>query len=185
MKKLFVVALLSASSFAVQAQNQSNMDASANQYIELLLSNAIDITFTNNNSTTGPLVEIPFTTINDYINGVESSAQQVLVRSTKKFKVDVKTNATNFTYTGTTTPAPVMPVSGVLLMKLTQNNTGGTFGDFNSTNYASIREFNKNVLFDCSKGANQDFTVKYKATPGFAYAAGNYSINVVYTATQY
>lgn len=185
MKKLFVIALLSVSTYTLHAQNQSNMDASANQFVELLLSNAIDITFTANNATTGPLVEIPFTTINDYVNGVESAEQQILVRSNKTFKVDVRANSANFTYTGSTTPAPTMPVAGVLGLKITQNNTGGTLGAFNTTTYATLRDFNQNLLFDGDKGANQNFSVKYRATPGFAYPAGNYSINVIYTATQY
>jgi hypothetical protein len=40
------------------------------------------------------------------------------------------------------------------------------------------------MINSASKGGNQTFEVKYKATPGFAYPAGTYTTDVVYTATQ-
>lgn len=184
MKKVFVMALLTVSSYVTYAQNQANMDGSATQRIELLLSNAIDVSFTSNNSDQGPLVEIPFTTINDYVNGVESDPQEIRVRSTKKFKVDVKANASAFTYTGITSPAPVMP-AGILELRVSANSTGGTFdGPYNATNYYPITDFNQLLLLNCNAGADQKFSVVYNANPGFAYPAGNYAISVVYTATQ-
>lgn len=39
------------------------------------------------------------------------------------------------------------------------------------------------VLTNCHAGDNQTFTVKYKATPGVNCVAGNYIIDMVYTAT--
>ncbi|MCB9047018.1 MAG: hypothetical protein H6550_12870 [Chitinophagales bacterium] len=185
MKKLLTIAALSLSALSVSAQNQANMDAAASQTVNLLLSNAIDITFTSNGSATGPVVNLQFNTVNDYANGVESAQQELKVRSTKKFKIEVKTNTTNFTYSGTTTPAPTMPVSGVLGMKVTSNSTGGTLsGPYTTTSFYSLREFNQLVLLDCNPGSNQAFSFMYKATPGFVYPAGAYAIDVVYTATQ-
>jgi len=52
--------------------------------------------------------------VDNYTNGVTSSAQQLAVQSNKTFNVTVNANAANFAYSGTTTPAPTMPVSGVL-----------------------------------------------------------------------
>lgn len=185
MKKLIAVAFMSAFAFAANAQNQSNMDGNASQSVEMLLSNALDIAFTSTSSTQGGLVEIPFTSINDYVNGVETSPQEILVRSNKKFRVDVKTDAEFFTYTGSTTPTPAMPVSDVLGLKITANTTGGTYdGPFSGSAFFTLRDFNQLLLGNCNAGANQRFSVVYRATPGLLYPAGNYAINVVYTATQ-
>jgi len=185
MKKVIAITLLLVGSYAAHAQNQANMDAAATQTVNLLLSNAIDIAFTGNGQTTGPVVNLEFNTVNDYANGVESPQQEIKVRSTKKFKIDVKTNSASFSYSGTTNPAPTMPVSGVLGLKVAANGTGGTFdGPFSSSAFYSLREFNQLMLLNCNSGANQTFSVIYKATPGFVYPAGAYAIDVIYTATQ-
>ncbi|MBL7682932.1 MAG: hypothetical protein JNK00_06190, partial [Flavipsychrobacter sp.] len=119
----------------------------------------------------------------DYANGVQSSAQGLKVRSNKKFGVTVKTNATNFSYTGSTTPAPTMPVSGVLALKVSANGTGGAIaGSFSG--FVGLTSTAANLLTNCNNGGNQTFSVMYEATPGFAYPAGTYTVDVVYTATQ-
>ncbi|HEY9177977.1 MAG TPA: hypothetical protein VIN07_09815, partial [Flavipsychrobacter sp.] len=105
--------------------NSANESSAASQATRISLSNAIEITFTGNMSATGADVTIPFTTVNDYANGVESDAQELKVRSNKNFSVAVKANAGEFSYTGNTTPAPEMPVEGVLAVKVTANGTGG------------------------------------------------------------
>ena len=125
MKKSIVIAAFSIFGFTANAQNQANQSSSASQTVQLSLSNAIEITFTGNNSATGADVTIPFTTVNDYANGVESDAQELKVRSNKNFSVAVKANAAEFSYTGNTTPSPEMPVEGVLAVKVTANGTGG------------------------------------------------------------
>ena len=159
--------------------------AAASQSTNLALSNAIEITFTGNGSTVGADVNIPFSTVNDYANGVESDAQELKIRSNKNFSVAVKANATNFSYTGNTSPAPTMPVENVLGIKVTDNNTGGSIANpFSANSYASLSSSNQDLISGGSRGGNQTFEVKYKATPGFAYPAGTYSVDVVYTATQ-
>jgi hypothetical protein len=183
MKKLIVIAAFSIFGFSANAQNQANQSSSASQTVQLSLSNAIEITFTGNNSATGADVTIPFTTVNDYANGVESDAQELKVRSNKNFSVAVKANAGEFSYTGNTTPAPEMPVEGVLAVKVTANGTGGSIaGSFSE--YATLTSSNQDLITAADRGGNQTFSVKYKATPGFAYPAGTYAVDVVYTATQ-
>ena len=183
MKKIIAIAVLATIGFSANAQNQSNQNSSASQTTNLVLSNAIEMTFTGNNSATGAAVSIPFTTVNDYANGVESDAQELKVRSNKQFSVAVKANNANFAYTGTTTPAPSMPVSGVLAVKVTENGTGGSIaGSFSG--YATLTSANQDLITAAARGGNQTFSVKYKATPGFAYPAGTYAVDVVYTATQ-
>lgn len=187
MKKVIIFsAALIAFANGVNAQTQTNQSASASQTTNLVLSNAIEITFTGTGNATGADVNLPFTTVNDYANGVESSSQELKVRSNKNFSVNVKANASQFSYTGTTSPAPHMPVSSVLDLKVVANNTGGNVGNsYSTTAYKNITPGNGRTLLDnCDKGGNQTFSVKYKATPGFSYPAGTYSVDVVYTATQ-
>ena len=185
MKKIIAIAVLASLGFAAHAQNQANQSSSASQTTNLVLSNAIEITFTGNGSATGADVNIPFTSVNDYANGVESSAQELKVRSNKNFTVAVKSNAANFTYTGNTSPAPTMPVENVLAVKVTANGTGGSIANpFSATNYSTLKSSSQDLISAGSRGGNQTFSVKYKATPGFAYPAGTYAVDVVYTATQ-
>src|SRR5690606_29779060 len=109
-------------------------------------SNAIELTFTGNNSANGSAVTMAFTSVNNYANGVESAAQELKVRSNKDFSVTVKANAQNFTYSCTTTPSPSMPVSGVLGVKVTANGTGGSIASpFSAANYATFTKDNQNL----------------------------------------
>jgi hypothetical protein len=106
--------VLLAATLIVFVSAKAQVNSSASQTVNLNLSNAIEITFTGSGTATGDPVTMSFTTVTDYANGVESGDQQMKVRSNKNFKVSVKSNAANFTYTGTTTPAPTMVVANVL-----------------------------------------------------------------------
>lgn len=183
MKKVLLaaVAFLGLSS-AVQAQNAS---ATASQSASLILSNAIAITFTGSGTNVGGAVNLPFSTVSDYANGVSSSAQQLRVQSNLAFGVTVRANATNFTYTGSYTTGTTMPVSGVLKLMVSANTTGGTIATpFSGTAYSTLTSTDQNLINNGNYGANQLFSVQYQATPGFTYPAGTYSTQVVYTATQ-
>jgi hypothetical protein len=188
MKKIIITAAaIIGFSAAVNAQtvNSNNATGNAQQTVQLALSNALEITFVAANSATGATVTLPFTTTNDYANGVESATQQLKVRSNKAFGVTVKTSAANFSVTnGTTTTTSTMPAS-VLGLVVTDNNTGGSLGTgFSASTYKALSATAANLITNATYGGNQNFTVKYKATPGFAYPAGVYSTDVVYTATQ-
>jgi len=181
MKKIIAIAALAIVGYSAQAQVAST----ATQTVNLNLSNAIELTFTGSGTATGAAVNLAFNTVNDYANGVQSSAQELKVRSNKKFGVTVKSNATNFSYTGTTTPAPVMPVSGVLGLKVSANATGGAIATpFSASAYNGLSSTAANLITNANNGGNQTFSVMYEATPGFAYPAGTYTVDVVYTATQ-
>jgi hypothetical protein len=179
MKKIVLIA---ASLFAFVAA-KAQVNSSASQTVNVNLSNAIEITFTGSGTATGDPTTMTFTTVANYADGVESSEQQLKVRSNKNFKVAVKSNATNFTYTGSTTPAPTMVVADVLNVMVSANNTGGTIAN-SFSGYQDVPVSNIDMLSNCSKGGNQTFSVKYKAEPGFDFPAGNYAVDVVYTATQ-
>src|SRR5690606_37155362 len=100
MKKIIIIAAALVS--FNHAANAQAANSSASQTVNLNLANAIDITFTGSGTATGAAVNLAFNTVSDYANGVQSTAQQMKVRSNKNFKVSVKANAANFTYTGAT-----------------------------------------------------------------------------------
>lgn len=153
------------------------------QTVNLTLTDVVDIVFTSTGTTSGATVTLPFSTISNYTNGVESISQDIRVRSNKNFTVTAKANASAFTYSGATTPAPAMPVSGTLLLMVSSNTTGGSIaGSFAS--YTSLSSANQNIIINGSRGSNQTFSIKYKGTPGFSYPAGDYTVSVIYTATQ-
>ncbi|MCB0695719.1 MAG: hypothetical protein KDC07_00060 [Chitinophagaceae bacterium] len=182
MKKVIAIAIFATSAIAANAQNASS---TASQTVKLNLSNAIELTFTGTGDKTGADVNIPFNSVNDYANGVESASQELKVRSNKDFAVTVKANASGFTYTGSTTPAPAMPVKDVLGILVNANGTGGTIASpFSNSTYATLTDKDQDLIDNGKRGGNQTFAVKYKATPGFAYPAGTYAVDVVYTATQ-
>lgn len=184
MKRIITISALILSGGAASAQTVSS--GAAIQPMKIDVTNAIEITFTDNSSAVGNNIALPFNTVVDYANGVESKPQELVVVSNTAFSLAVKTDAENFTYMGTTTRVlPVMPVKGVLALKISSNNTGGTISaPFSTTSYNSLTGTNQNLLTATSKGSNQAFSLSYKATPGFEYPGGVYSVGVVYTASQ-
>ena len=71
MKKIIIIAAaLIGISTVTKAQNASG---TAQQSVQLGLSNALEITFVANSSATGATVSLPFTTADDYANGVVCS----------------------------------------------------------------------------------------------------------------
>ncbi len=165
----------------VNAQNQTNQESSASQNAKLSLSNAIEIGFYS--SAYGGTQNLSFNSVNDYANGKYTGYQILIVKSNKDYDVSIKTNAENFTYNGSTTPAPKMPAS-TLSAALYYNGTGGTVNKSFNYNYAPLSANAQDLITDGNKGGFQYFFTRYRATPGFAYPAGTYTIDVVYTATQ-
>ena len=185
MKKIIILAASIFSFAAVKAQNTSNASSTASQTVQLALSNALEITFTGNGSATGSTVTLPFATVNDYANGVESAAQEIRVRSNKNFSVTVKTAAANFSVTNNGNTATSSMPASVLGVAVASNNTGGQIGQgFSANSYNVLSATAANLITNAANGGNQTFSVKYKATPGFAYPAGTYATDVVFTATQ-
>jgi hypothetical protein len=169
--------------FAVQARAQSN-GASANQNVVLQLSNAIALSFQSTGTATGSSVYLNFNSVSNFINGVASGAQQLKVQSNKQYNIAVSTASNYFTYSGTATPAPVMPVNGVLNLMVASNNTGGTIPTQFNGSYAGINSTPQLILSNALNNNNATFAVQYQAIPGTNYPAGAYAANVIYTATQ-
>jgi hypothetical protein len=178
MKKLIITTALLSFGIATHAQ----LSVSATQTTNLSLADAIDVTFTGTGTNTAT-VSLPFTTPDDYASGITSSAQTLKVRSTKDFNVEVKSNSANFSYSGSASPAPTMPLSGVFTMKVSANSTGGSIASPFSA-FSAVTTSNQSLITSGTKGGNQTFAVQYNATPGFSYPGGTYSVDIIYTATQ-
>lgn len=182
MKKIAL--LTTALLVAVCSLKAQNANTSASQTTNLALSNAIEISFVNTGTNTGDNTTLSFNSVNDFANGIESTPIQLKVQSNKRFIVRAKTNATRFTYSGATSPAPVMNVQNILFIKVSTNATGGSIPSAVNNKYATLKSSNRNIVNNGVAGGNRTFAVQYKATPGFAYPAGTYTVDVVYTATQ-
>ncbi len=178
-KQIIATTLLLLGATATYAQNASS---SATQTAKLSLTDAIEITFVSTGTRTGNDVNLTFSTVNDYANGVESGAQQLRVRSNRKCDISMEASSDYFTYTGSTTPTPRMEVKDVLDLMISENNTGGQING----GYHQYKHIDGNrdtrILNDCDHG-DKTFSVKYKAAPGFEFPAGTYTVNMLYTAT--
>lgn len=182
MKRITLIAITLAMAMST-AYAQGSEEATAAQSAQLVMSNAIEITFTGNNSNQGSTVNLAFENVNDYANGVESAPIELRVRSNKKFNVWAKTNSNKFTYTGSTTPAPQMNVNK-LKIKVVSNNTGGNVPNAVNNKYKNLRKGNRKLINNGTPGGDNTFAIQYKADPGYEYPAGTYSIDVIYTTTQ-
>lgn len=154
-----------------------------NEVVDINLVNVITLKFVATGNSTGSTVSLPFTTIDDFVNGEESSVQQLVAASTKPFNVTVKTNAANFTYNGSYTSGTTMPVNGKLRLRVTANGTGGSIAS-PFTAYSTLTSNNQNLINAATNGANKTFSVQYQAIPGLSYPAGTYTTQVIYTVTQ-
>jgi hypothetical protein len=153
------------------------------QTIDIQLVNVIKLKFVNTGTTTGPSVVIPLNNVTDMMTGVSSANQKLSVASTKPFNVNVKAASTNFTYSGTYQTNTAMPVNDVLLLKVNQNNTGGSISNsFNS--FQPIEAFAQSIINGGDNGVNKTFRIKYKAIPDLQYPMGTYNTSVIFTASQ-
>ena len=181
MKKIiFLTTAVLGFNLAANAQSSSG----ASQSTALSLSNAIAVTFTGSGSSNGGSVSVPFSSVADFTNGITTSVQTLKVQSNKLFNLGVSVNAANFTYSGTASPAPVMPISGVLALQVTGNGAGGLLNSLFNALSSTLSTAEQTLVSLGSNGGNQTLSLQYKATPGFAYPAGTYTANVVFTTTQ-
>lgn len=175
MRKAITVVLLL---FVICAQASAQQSDAATQLIKVYVEPTIQITANSASN-----VNIGFNNIVNYLNGVESEKQQFTVHSNRDFVVNVRTNAPVFSYAGNTYPAPEMPVNDVLFLTVSENNTGGNVaGSFQS--FAPLSANPCDLLLNCKNGDNKTFSVNYRATPGTEFPAGDYTVGVIYTATQ-
>jgi len=164
--------------------SHAQITSTANQDVVLNLSNVVALTFVSTGAAVGSVVTLPFSTVSDYANGVTSSAQQLKVQSNKNFNLTINSSSTNFSYNGTASPAPIMPINGVLFAQVSNNSTGGTIASAFSNTYGNITTAAQSIIANCLNGGNQFFSIQYQAIPGFNYPAGTYIANIYFTASQ-
>jgi hypothetical protein len=181
MKKIALVFL--SLLFVTDAARAQNATGTAQQSVKLALSNALEVTFTSNNSATGNAVNLSFTTADHYANGVESAEQELKVRSNKNFKVGAKIDMSSFSYVGNGNLNNVVTPANAFTLKVTQNTTGGNVAS-GFSNYSNLTSSDQDIILNGTNGDNQKFAVKYKCNPGWGLPAGTYSFAIVYTATQ-
>ncbi|MBS1774319.1 MAG: hypothetical protein JST82_15790 [Bacteroidetes bacterium] len=183
MKQTITIIALTIASFAVRAQSSS---AGGSQHMQMSMAEVVGAGFGSPSGGSGggasATVDIPMTGTNTMASGVESSDIQVQLQGTTNFDISVQSSSTNFTYTGSATSQNVMQVSDVLAIEVTSNNTGGSvangFGSYQSINGASKK------MISAGQAGVRTFSFKYKATPGFNYAAGTYTTSIVYTISK-
>jgi len=183
MKHLFVV-LFSLVSVTAGAQNAGS---GASQQLELALNDVLGVSMSTPGGGGGGggigTVDIPFTGINAMSDGVESPDIEVNLTGTAPFEITVHASSNNFTYTGASNSNNTMPVADVLTLVVTGNNTGGTISN-NFSSYQPINGTTSKKLIDQGQPGVRSFTFKYKATPGFDYAAGMYTTDIIFTLTK-
>jgi hypothetical protein len=156
--------LLFAAMIVAFSYTNAQTTGTSNQTVSLTLKNAISLNITSATGTT-----LTFDVSDDYLNGIaNANASTFQVKSNRPWAITVKAAAANFS--GPAAPSATMP-SSVLGVRL---NGGSTYTSL-STTAAS---------FTSGARGDNSFSVDYKATPGFAYDAGTYTLSVVYTATQ-
>jgi hypothetical protein len=180
MKKTALLSLL-ITLLSVAAKAQHIVGAS--EMVSVTLSNVIEISFTNSNSSFGELISMIFSDPNDYINGIESKQQDLRVRTNKAFNVNIKSKTNSFVYTGDEVPAPQVPVEQTLSIALINNNTGGNAPKGQGT-YFGLSTESQNLITGGGTGNNQNYAVKYKAKPNNTIPEGTYAVDLIYTASQ-
>lgn len=143
--------------------NAQTSTATATQTVTLILKNCISINLT---SATGN--NFSFDNTDNYAAGITNdNASTFEVKSNRPWAVTVATATANF---NGPVASPVMP-STTLGVRL---NGGSNFASLTTT-AAPVSNGGRGIA---------SFNVDYKATPGYTYDAGTYTISVVYTATQ-
>lgn len=153
------------------------------QTVDVQLVNVIKIKFESTGTNTGTTVQMNLGNMNQLMNGVESTNHNLVVNTTKNFNVNVKSSSQYFAYTGTYNQNNQMAVNDVLQMRINQNNTGGSIGN-GYNNFNPIQPFTQNIINGGTRGQNKIFRIRYLATPGLEYPAGNYLTSIIFTATQ-
>lgn len=158
----------------------AQMSTGTSKKISLELPNAISVKFANKASVSDPVVKLAFNSTDDYSNGAVSDEQQIMVHSTDNFSVTIQSTSNNFDYQGNKYPAPKIPVSSLLQLMVTENNTGGN----SNGKFISIRPGASTIIDLGSTGPNRTFSIKYKANPALNLPGGIYSTNIIYSIMQ-
>ncbi|HEX6915114.1 MAG TPA: hypothetical protein VF145_07720 [Chitinophagaceae bacterium] len=101
------------------------------------------------------------------------------VSSNRNFNVTIKAGSPYFFYFGTGTGNNLMP-AGVLDYKVASNFTGGLSNGL----WHQLGVLDQTIISGGEYGFMKPFSIKLRATPGWNYTGGVYTMDVVLTATQ-
>ncbi len=180
MKQIFFTAAATflLSRFEAHAQT-APVASTGTQRVTMAIDDILDLSWTTGS---GTAQIFSFSNINDYTNGKESPEQEFIIRSNKKFKIEVKTTNPNLS-DGSTNQ---MPVANHLKMMVTSNTTGAIAGSW-GTSYNNLSHVPQQIVSGGQPGSEnnpeQKFRIRYRAVPGTTYPKGNYMVDVLFTAT--
>ncbi len=180
MKKAFNLCMRAAIFFAASCTYSSvsaqTVPVAATQQAKLKLGKVIAMGFL---SGTGEVIDIFFPNGTEAKNGKESPAQKLVVKTNEVFNVTVSTMSATFTYKGGRGRNPIVPVAGIIKVKVKDNETGGA----GESEYTDLTNTPINLINEGKSGDAQAFSVQFKAVPGTEMPAGIYEIALLYTAT--
>jgi len=125
-------------------------------------------------------VDLYFNTPEDYVNGVKATKNgHLLITSTKGYTVDVNTQTTTLTGSGSTSIA-----ADAIKVKLLSTNSSDILGNTTGLNLASAAG---HFITSAPATTKSAIDVEYFTTPGdqrfVGVGAGTYTTKIVYTVT--
>jgi hypothetical protein len=174
MKKiLLIVAIFCATFMTVNAQVASGTTPTRTQNMKIIIKEVFDLALTP-----GTLQTISFDALANYdaAGGIElAAANTVNYKANHLWKVTAIANAPEFTYASTAN-SNVADLSPMPTSVLQIRKTGGTYQALPPSTGAAI------TVASGTRGTG-NFTLDYKAVPGYTYQTGEYTVGVIYTMT--
>ncbi|MBB2149873.1 hypothetical protein [Pedobacter gandavensis] len=174
MKKiLLALTVICAGAVSATAQVATGTTTTRTQNMKIIIKEVFDLALTP-----GTLQTFSFDALSNYdaAGGIELAAVNTMnYKSNHLWKVTAIANAPEFVFASTANSkvadASPMPTSVLQIRK-----TGGTYQALPASTGAAI------TVASGSRGSG-NFTLDYKAVPGYTYQTGEYTIGVVYTMT--
>jgi hypothetical protein len=151
--------------FSTAANAQANV---ASHNVAMSLTNVITM------SMSGGDLTISLASVSDYTSGVESATRTLTVNSNKAYTI------TAYASSAATVSGDLTGTAGdIPLAKLTVKEVGGSYTAISNSSSSQTT-----IVASHAAGGGVTHDIQYKANPGFGYAAGTYTTNITYTATQ-
>ncbi len=184
MKKA-TIALFTVLAAITTASAQNQPSSGASQTVSLALANVVQISQFSTGGSGSSDVSMPLGGTSVMANGIESPEYSVSINSTNGFSIKAQAVSEYFTYAGSATANTNMRISDVLQLKVASNNTTGSIAGGHTSYQPLSNSSQSQIINNGSRGANQTFAIKYKATPGYNYPGGTYTASILYTVTQF
>ncbi|MCX2453333.1 hypothetical protein OQX61_18825 [Pedobacter sp. PLR] len=174
MKRILLsIAVICATVVTVNAQVATGTNATRTQNMKIIIKEVFDLALTP-----GTLQTFSFDALSNYdaAGGIELAAANTMsYKSNHLWKVTAIANAPEFVYAATAN-SKVADLSPMATSVLQLRKTGGTYQALPASTGSAI------TVASGTRGTG-NFTLDYKAVPGYTYQTGEYTIGVVYTMT--